>query len=117
MDTIVKTLKKIFPFEIIVLVTTVLIINIIKYPDDIGFLSIHYNPYLFVLIFFTSFYGKKSGLLTFFITTIMIVSYILISDLYYSTDILYSTITTPATYQQLSSLLFLSLIIIIIRVY
>ncbi len=114
MDTLIKTLKKIFPFEIIALVTVVLIINILKYPFDIGFLSIHYNPYLFVIIFFTSFYGKKSGLLAFFIATIFIATYIIISDLYYSTDILYSTITTSALYRHLSSLIFLSLIVIIV---
>jgi GGDEF domain-containing protein len=114
MDNIAKTLKKVFPFEIIGLVTVVLIINIYKYPDDIGFLSIYYNPYLFIIIFFTSFYGKKSGLLTFFIATILIASYSIISDLYCSTDILYATITTPSIYDHLSSLLFLSLIAIII---
>ncbi|MDH7552217.1 MAG: diguanylate cyclase [Spirochaetota bacterium] len=114
MDIIVKIFKKIFPLEIIVLVTAVFIINILKYPDDIGFLSIHYNPYLFIIIFFTSFYGKKSGLITFLTVTIIIASYIIISDLYYSTDILYTTITTPVSYQHLSSLLFLSLIAIII---
>ncbi|HOJ28439.1 MAG TPA: GAF domain-containing protein [Spirochaetota bacterium] len=114
MDIIVKIFKKIFPLEIILLVTAVFIFNILKYPDDIGFLSIHYNPYLFVIIFFTSFYGKKSGLITFLTVTIIIASYIIISDLYYSTDILYTTITTPVSYQHLSSLLFLSLIAIII---
>lgn len=114
MDSIVKIFKKIFPLEIIVLVTAAFITNILKYPDDIGFLSIHYNPYLFIIIFFTSFYGKKSGLLTFIITTIVIATYIIISDLYYSTDILYATITTRSVYQHLSSLLFLSLIAIII---
>ena len=114
MDSIAKILKKIFPFEIIGLVTAVFIINIIKYPNDIGFLSINYNPYLFIIIFFTSFYGKKSGLLTFFIATIIIASYSIISDLYFSTDILYATITTAAIYDHLSSLLFLSFIAIII---
>lgn len=114
MDSIAKTLKKIFPFEIIVLVSAVLIINILKYPADIGFVSIQYNPYLFIIIFFSSFYGKKSGLLTFFITTLIISSYSILSDLYFATDILFTTITTPEVYEHLSSLLFLSLTAIII---
>jgi len=114
MDTIAKALKRIFPLEIIVIVSAVLIINIFKYPDDIGFLSVHYNPYFFIILFFASFYGKKSGLLTFCITTIIILLYIIISDLYYATDILYSAITTPGVSHHLSSLLFLSLIAIIV---
>ncbi len=114
MEIIAKTLKKIFPLEIIVAVAIILIINILKYSDDIGFLSVHYNPYLFVIIFFTSFYGKKSGLLTFFVTAIGICSYIIVSDLYLSTDILFTTITTPSIHHTLSSLLFLSLIAIVV---
>ncbi|MCX8124928.1 MAG: diguanylate cyclase [Spirochaetes bacterium] len=107
-------MKKIFPIEIITVIACIFIINIIKYPDDIGFLSAHYNPYLFIIVFFSSFYGKKSGFLTLCITTMFLLTFIILSDLYRDTDILYTTITTPSHYHHLSSLLFLSLITIIV---
>lgn len=114
MQRILLLLKKIFPIEIIIAIGVTLAINIIKSPDDIGFLSSHYNPYFFLIVFFSVFYGTNSGFISFILTSLMILTYIIISDIYYSTDILFTIISTPALYHNLSSLLFLSLIVIII---
>lgn len=82
--------------EILITVGIVLVINHFYFPENIGFLTLLYNPYLFVVAFFSSFYGKKSGLIAFAAAGVMISAYILISDIYCTTDIFYNIINSHA---------------------
>ena len=111
---IIQTLKKYFPLEIIVSICVILLINIYSYPEDIGFFTARHNPYLVLIVFFAAFYGKKSGLLSLCMTVVILLVYVIVSDLYSNTDILYTTINTPALYESISSFLFITFIGIIV---
>lgn len=63
-----ELLKRIHPFEIISAVVIIAVINFFYFPEDIGFLAGRYNPYLFVIIFFSAYYGKISGIFSLILT-------------------------------------------------
>ncbi len=60
--------KRVHPLEIIIAVAVVAVINLFYYPGDTGFLGSRYNPYLFIIIFFASYYGKISGIFSLLLT-------------------------------------------------
>ena len=61
---IAKLLKIIYPAEILTAVVILSLINYFYYPENPGLFSAAYNPYFILIIFFSCFYGKLSGLFT-----------------------------------------------------
>ncbi|MFH0977051.1 MAG: diguanylate cyclase [Spirochaetota bacterium] len=55
--------KKIYPGEIITAIVVLSIVNYFYYPEDPGLLHTGYNPYFIIIIFFSCFYGKISGII------------------------------------------------------
>ncbi len=60
--------KRVHPLEIVVAVAVVAAINYFYYPGNAGFLASSYNPYLFVIIFFSAYYGKIPGIFSLLLT-------------------------------------------------
>ncbi|MDY6967239.1 MAG: diguanylate cyclase [Spirochaetota bacterium] len=70
---IISLLKKIYPGEIIFTVTIIGILNYYISSEDPGLLNVSFNPYLTVIIFFSIFYGKLSGIFTLVLSVIIII--------------------------------------------
>ena len=70
--------KKIYPGEIITSVIILGLINYFYYPSDPGFFDSRFNPYFILIIFFSCFYGKLSGIFTLFLSVISIVIILII---------------------------------------
>ena len=75
---ITKLLKIIYPAEILSAVIILSLINYFYYPNDPGLFSAAYNPYFILIIFFSCFYGKLSGIFTLFFSIIGIVAIFII---------------------------------------
>ena len=111
---IASHLKKIYPGEIFIAVIAIGLINNIYYPEDPGFFDTHFNPYFIIIIFFSYFYGKLSGIITLFISIICIVINSIIID--NNSHIIGSLISfsSESRYNSMMQFLFLSFIFSII---
>jgi polysaccharide biosynthesis protein PelD len=110
-------LKKIYPAEVISAVIIICVINYFYFPEDPGFFNSGYNPYFILIIFFSCFYGKISGIITLFISAaaIAVVSAIIncTPDLVEILQYLKSFYSEPK-YNIISRFLFISFILSLI---
>jgi GGDEF domain-containing protein len=112
---ITSYLKKLYPTEVIIGTIIIGIINYIFYPDDPGFFYKTYNPYFIIILFFSCFYGKLSGVFTLFVSVFCIaINFIIIN---YGSDLLQLQIDTffsEKKYNPLIQFLFMGFIFSII---
>ncbi len=72
--SILVFLKFVHPAEIICGVAAVTALNILNFSHDPGFMQNSYNPYFFVILLFSTFYGKISGFITYLLSIMGIIA-------------------------------------------
>ncbi len=111
---ITSLLKRIYPGEIIVCVAMIAVINFYYYLNDPGFFDSRYNPYFILVLFFSSFYGKLSGIFTLIFSILSIAVNSVIIGYYHSWQYLVSFYLVESRINSISQFIFLAFIFSII---
>ncbi|MBN2040051.1 MAG: GAF domain-containing protein [Spirochaetes bacterium] len=113
-NRIALALRKIYPAEIITAVTVLAAVNYFYFPEYTGFFIADYNPYFIVIIFFSCFYGKLSGIFCFILSVILIASIITISGINSGIIKLWESFISGPAFNSATRFIFLSFIFSVI---